>query len=251
MNATPERGRTHGFGLFVIGNEILEGRREDLHVAFTRDLLHARGFDLLYVQILPDQPDVIRDQLAWAMGRPAPFFCCGGIGSTPDDLTRECAAAAGGARIVRHPEGEAILRGKWPGSVSEGRMRMVDFPLGSALIPNPVNQVPGFRFRNGYYVPGFPEMAHPMMQWVLDTLYEPGQLKASESIVLQNAREGDLVPLMERFVAQHPRVSFSSLPRFVPGGTELHLGVRGLPGDVAEGLRDLVAALGAEGWPAG
>ena len=246
--STPERMRAHGFGLLVIGNEILEGRRQDRHVDFTRDLLLARGFDLLFVQILPDHPDVIRDQLAWAMGRPAPFFCCGGIGATPDDLTRECAAAAGGSPIARHLEGEAILRTKWPDGASEGRMRMIDFPGGSTLIPNPVNQVPGFCFRNGYFVPGFPEMAHPMMTWVLDTLYEPGQPKASESIVLPNGREGDLVDIMERFVAEHPGVSFSSLPRFVPGGTELHLGVRGLPGEVTAAMRDLMSALCGAGY---
>ncbi len=241
------REQVFGFGLIVVGNEILNGRREDRHFGRALALLTERGLDLLYAQFIPDDADVIRDHLTWAMRRPAPFFCCGGIGATPDDITRECAAAAAGVPIVRHPEGAAILHARWGDTVPEGRMRMVDFPAGSVLIPNPVNQVPGFRFRNGHYVPGFPEMAHPMMAWVLDTWYLPAPAKTCETLVLANAREGDLVDIMERFVAGHPRVSFSSLPRFVPGGTELHLGVRGLPDDAAAGLRDLRAMLQAEG----
>lgn len=233
----------------VIGDEILDGRRQDAHVDALRRLLTPIGIDLAYVLFLPDNLVVLTAQLRWAFARPEPFFGCGGIGSTPDDLTREAAAAAAAVPIERHPEGEAILRGRWGKEATPARLRMVDFPEGAALIPNPVNQVPGFSIRNGHFVPGFPEMARPMMQWVIEHHFTAGEPRHAETLILRGVREADLVDLMETFIAAHPDVSLSSLPRFVKGGgTELHLGIKGSRrGVVLEALGALENALQAAG----
>ena len=96
--------------MVVIGNEILDGRIEDAHFANTRVLLAARNHAMAYALFLPDVPEVIEAHLTWAAARPEPFFCCGGIGSTPDDHTRGCAARVNGVELALHPEGAAILR---------------------------------------------------------------------------------------------------------------------------------------------
>lgn len=171
------------------------------------------------------------------------FFCCGGIGATPDDLTRDCAALAAGVKLVRHPEGEGILRKRWGDGVAEQRLRMVDFPAGAELIPNPVNQVPGFSIQNGYFMPGFPEMAHPMMVWVLETYYKAGDKRDSQVLVLQDIAESDIVKIMNGVIERHPTVHLSSLPRMLDDGCELHLGIRGAVGDVAAAMEDLREAL--------
>ncbi|MBN1558118.1 MAG: competence/damage-inducible protein A [Lentisphaerae bacterium] len=235
------------FGLIVIGSEILDGRVKDKHVATTQALLRKRRLETAYVQILPDDPGTIETQLRWAMGRAEPFFCCGGIGGTPDDYTRGCAARAAGVPVEPHPEGVAMLRERYGADATPARLRMVEFPQGAALIPNPVNRVPGFRIRNGHFLPGFPSMAAPMTAWVLDTWFEHGPERTAAALVLPGAREADLTCLMELFIAAHPEVRFSSLPRLLKRGTEVRLGVAGAPECVARGVRDLKAALDAAG----
>jgi molybdopterin-biosynthesis enzyme MoeA-like protein len=237
------REAVRGFGLLTIGNEILDGRVTDRHFEYASSLLASRNLDLAYCMVLPDDIAVISTHISWAMDQPEPFFSCGGIGSTPDDLTRQAAAEAVRVDIERHPEGESILRNRWGKEATDARLRMIDFPAGSVLIPNPVNQVPGFRIANGHFLPGFPEMAHPMMEWILDNWYEIGQEKAAEKLVLTDVREADIVDVMKAFLAGHDDVSFSSLPKYTETGCELHLGLRGAPAAVKAGIEDLAAML--------
>jgi len=238
-----------GFGLIIIGNEILDGRVQDSHFVTLRDLLKTRHHDFRYAQTLPDIPEIIDAQLRWCMSQDEPFFCCGGIGTTPDDHTRHCAARVNGVGLELHPEGVRILEEKFGARTTDTRMRLVEFPRGADLIPNPYNQVPGFRIGRGHYLPGFPEMATPMMEWVLDQWFQPGAEKIACKIVLPGAREADLVEIMESFIAAHPGLSFSSLPKFVAGGTEVHLGISGSKADVQAGTDALTTLLTQSGVP--
>jgi len=242
------KSRTPGFGLMVIGNEILDGRRRDAHFQAAFELLAERRLALRYALYLPDDTDTIAAHLRWAFARPFPFFSCGGIGGTPDDLTRTAAARAAETTLELHPEALAIVTGRFgEAGLTSARRRMLEFPRGAGLIPNPVNQVPGFRFRNGYFVPGFPRMARPMMAWVLDTLYEPGPERCAVTLTLFDAREGDLGELMDWFTESFPGVSFSSLPRLMDDGFELDLGVAGPPAEVGAAVEALQARLEADG----
>ncbi len=241
--------RTETFGLIIIGNEILDGRRQDAHFHNVQPLLTRRNLRLAYTLILPDQADIITGQLRWAFACAYPFFCCGGIGSTPDDITRPCAAAAARLPLVAHPEGTALLERTFGAHATPARLRMAEFPEGATLIPNPVNAVSGFSIRNGFFMPGFPDMAQPMMQWVLDTYYAPGARQASISYAALNVREADLCDLMEAFVIAHPDVRFSSLPLAHPRDRqfEIHLGVSGPEAPTLLAARHLEQHLQAAG----
>lgn len=116
----------------------------------------------------------------------------GGIGATPDDLTRQCAAEAAGVPMERHPEALALIVEKFGEAAYAKRVLMADFPAGAGIIPNPYNRIPGFSLNRHYFLPGFPEMAWPMMEWVLDTHYahlQPKQTKVVRSIVVKDAME--------------------------------------------------------------
>ncbi len=225
-----------GFGLIIVGSEILDGRVRERHLDQARASLNRRNLLLNYVLVLPDDPVVLRQQLKWAMARPEPFFCCGGIGATPDDHTRRCAARAAGVELEPHPEATAILSARFGPLATPHRLQMAEFPVGSIIIPNPYNQVPGFALANGYFLPGFPEMAGPMMEWVLDHHYHPGRERAARSLVIPDGREADLAGLMEEFISAFPGLIFSSLPRIVAEGWDVVLGISGPPRVVEEGM---------------
>lgn len=236
-----------GIGLIIIGSEILDGRRTDAHFLFCRDLLLARGLPLVYVLMLTDEPRLIEQHLRDCWARPEPFLCCGGIGATPDDYTRACAAAAAGVGLEFHPEGLRIMEERWGAGLTDGRRRLVEFPVGSTLIPNPVNRVPGFSLRHGHFVPGFPEMARPMMTWALDTHYTAGPAAARHTLMLPGAKESEITPLLEDLVRRYPALSLSCLPRFTGegSGTEVELSLHGACDLVAEGFAVLCQLLDA------
>jgi molybdopterin-biosynthesis enzyme MoeA-like protein len=245
---TTKRTTPPGIGLIIIGTEILNGRRTDRHFDYCRERLAQHRLPLVYSLILTDDPALIETHLRGCMARPEPFFCCGGIGGTPDDYTRDCAARAVGVDVTPHPEGLAILTRRFGAPLTPGRQRMIEFPRGATLIPNPINEIPGFSIRNGHFVPGFPEMAQPMIAWVLDTYYEVGAEKRRHTLLLPGAREGDLTPAMERFVERFPDLSFSSLPRFTESGNEVELSLLGETVRAEAGMRVLRELLDQGGF---
>jgi len=174
-------------------------------------------------------------------------FSCGGIGYTPDDHTRQAVAAALGVELELHPEGYEELKVRFAGEeVTDKRRLLVTFPAGVQIVPNPFNRIPGFMANEHYFVPGFPQMAHPMIEWVLDTLYRD-QFKAVDGVIEKaylltgpTAYESALLDLMEHIVATYPMLRLFSLPSLV--GKErkhLELGVEGAPGLVDKAMEEI------------
>lgn len=210
--------KNKAFHLLVTGNEQLSGKRQDKHFPKVIELLKARGLALEEATFLGDDEARIAAVIADAHARGAVLLCCGGIGATPDDRTRQACAAALRVAIERHAEGAAILSEKYAdrGDLLPKLLLMTDFPQGATLIPNPVNRVSGFSMGDCHFVPGFPEMAWPMLEWVLDHHY-PHLHNHTPAVEYQlrvtgNAVESALLDLMEAVIAAHPGLEFSSLP---------------------------------------
>jgi len=216
------------FGLIVIGDEILSGRRQDKHMASLIELLNERGLSLAWAKYVADDPEQITATLKASFASGDVVFSTGGIGATPDDHTRQCAALALGTKTELHPTAQELIAGRIQ-SMAEGdpikadlntpenqhRFKMGEFPLGSDIIPNPYNQIPGFRIQEHHFVPGFPVMAGPMMAWCLDTYYKDlfhQENKAEQSFIVPKGIESTLTPLMERIEANFPGVKVFSLP---------------------------------------
>lgn len=234
------------FGLIVIGDEILNGRRHDRHLEGIGKLLRERGFRLGWLRILPDDPDYLAAELGRTMAEGQPVFSCGGIGATPDDFTRACAARAARVPQVRHPEALALIEERFGEAAYPHRVRMADIPEGSALIPNPYNRIPGFSIREHYFVPGFPDMAHPMAAWVLDTYYAgQGVRERQLAVRASGATETDLMPLLQRLDGRYPDAKLFSLPR-LGAQHSIELGFRGR-GELETAFRELTDGLAAMG----
>lgn len=240
-----------GFGLIIIGDELLSGKRQDRHLGAVIRMLDERGLELAWARMEGDDPARITAALRETMAGSDVVFSCGGIGGTPDDRTRQCAAAAAGLELAIHPEGRRELEAQFGSEGAPQRLRMVEFPAGAELIPNPINRVPGFTLGQHHFVPGFPNMAWPMIAWVLDHCYAPlhavGQ-RMERTIVVLGARESQLTPLLEQFSERHPDLRVSCLPRWTPPDFELELGLRGPCAQVESVIRDLQAAVTDKGF---
>jgi molybdopterin-biosynthesis enzyme MoeA-like protein len=203
-------------GLFIIGDEILSGKRQDKHLSKVIELLRERGMALSWAQCLGDGEEQIAEAIVASRARGDIVLSCGGIGATPDDRTRQASARAFAVPLTRHAEAEATIVDQYGDKAFPHRVLMADFPEGAGLIPNPVNRVAGFYVGDHNFVPGFPEMAWPMLEWVLDTRYP--QLRNVDPPVeyslrvLGTAAESDLLELMEQTLATHPGIALSSLP---------------------------------------
>ena len=226
------------FGLVIVGDEILSGKRADKHMPKVIELLGARGLQLSWADYVGDQPDRIVASLKRAFESGDVVFSCGGIGATPDDHTRRCAADALGVPLILHPDAEREISTRFGGEMTPQRRAMGEFPAGCEIIPNPFNRIPGFMIRQHHFVPGFPQMAWPMIEWVLDTRYPhlfDRDRWAEASIIVYGTGESTLIPTMESVEKSFDRLRAFSLPSMGPGATRRHveLGVRGDPAQVA------------------
>jgi molybdopterin-biosynthesis enzyme MoeA-like protein len=192
------------------------------------ELLNERGLSLSWAKYVADDPEQITATLKDSFASGDVVFSTGGIGATPDDHTRQCAALALGTKTELHPTAQELIAGRIQ-SMAEGdpikadlstpenqhRFKMGEFPIGSEIIPNPYNQIPGFRIQEHHFVPGFPVMAAPMMAWCLDNHYQDlfhQENWAEQSFIVPKGIESTLTPLMERIEVDFPGVKVFSLP---------------------------------------
>lgn len=239
------------FGVIIIGDEILSGKRQDAHLAKAISLLAARGLALSWAEYLGDDRAQIAATLQRTMASSDIVLCFGGIGATPDDQTRQAAAEAAGRPIARHPGAVAEIEARYGEAAYPKRVLMADFPRDVALIPNPVNRVPGFSLGRHYFMPGFPEMAWPMTEWILDTHYAHLfhlQPAAESSILVFDTGESRLLDLMEEITRQYPSLKLFSLPRLDERRT-IELGVKGEAAAVADAMQRIQEALDAASHP--
>ena len=244
------------FAAIIIGDEIMSGKRQDKHMAKVISTLGERGLDLAWCTYLADEPDLITATLKRTLKTDDVVFSFGGIGATPDDHTRKCAADAAGVELKLHPEAETEIRARFGADITPQRLMMGEFPAGSQIIPNPYNRIPGFSLKHHHFVPGFPQMAWPMMAWVLDNRYAEHHAAgrtAESAIIVRGAGESQLIGLMNTCLANYPGLKVFSLPHMSDTDRYVELGVRGaadlVPPAIAE-LRNGVTALGFT-WSAG
>ena len=231
-------------GLIIIGDEILSGKRQDSHLARFIALLAERGMQLSWAQYLGDDRELLIAKLREAFDSGDLVVSCGGIGATPDDHTRQSAAAALGRPLALHPEARELIWERVLKMAAEQgttadpdhpdtlrRFEMGAFPEGAGIIPNPYNKIPGFFVGNVHFVPGFPVMAHPMMAWVLDRFAQLHRRVdvIERSLIVQGAMEASLTPLMEAIEADFPGIKVFSLPSVdhPQWGRCIELGVKG------------------------
>lgn len=244
------------YGLIVIGDEIMRGKRKDKHMARFIEICAARGLHLSWVHYLGDERPRLIETLRRTLSSNDVVFSCGGIGVTPDDHTRQAAAAAAGVPLELNPDAEREIRARMAEmgqEVTPARLELGTIPAGSRIIPNPFNRIPGFSYRDHHFLPGFPQMAWPMAEWVLDTYYADdfrSVTEAEAAILVWDGLEGTMLDLMRQVEADFPGLTVFSLPTFGSETVRRHveLGVRGEPETVARAIEVLKAGVAALGY---
>ena len=244
-----------GIGAIIIGDEITLGRRVDKHFPRMVEVLGARGLVLDWALYVGDDRERLTEILKRTLASEDIVFSFGGIGNTPDDHTRQAAAAAAGVELKLHPDAEREIKARFAElkfELTDLQLALGNFPVGSRIIPNPFNRIPGFSLGQHHFVPGFPQMAWPMVEWVLDSYYS-WRYNANPSdeaaILVWKGSEGALINLMRRIEVDYPGVKVLSLPFLGSKEVQRHieLGVRGVPEQVPaamEAIRRGVVELG-------
>jgi len=212
------------FYAVIIGTEILNARRTDRHFEFVRSALARRGHELFASLVIKDDRTLIASAFELVRNDPdAVMFSFGGIGSTPDDLTRELASRCfTGGPTVRHKGFERDIVARFGDEAYHHRIHMADLPEGAQLLHNPVNNMSGFFLEARYFfMPGFPDMAHPMVEEALERFY-PAAARRYRLTLKALTSENSLIHVMQELP---DTVEFSSLPMFVDGTPQVEISV--------------------------
>ena len=227
----------------IIGDEILSGKREDKHLRHLTKKLRKNGFTLNKADFVPDDLDTIVSVIQSKLNDIV--FCFGGIGATPDDCTRDAAARAHKLKVKRHPEASKCIKKQFGKDAYPKRILMADLPYQANLIPNSINNIPGFSIDDHHFMPGFPEMSWPMLDWLLETYYRDNQLKIDikdSSVWIDNVSESQLIDLMNQIIVNNKDIKLYSLPKMDPKKT-LELGIKGATKNVDKAIIEIKSNL--------
>ena len=215
---------TPHFFTLIIGTEILNRRRADAHFDFVTRALLEKGHKLTGSFIIEDDPALIVQTITFIASQPNPvLFSFGGIGSTPDDHTRQCVATAlRDGELKVHAVAKQLIEEKLGDKAYPHPIKMASLPKGAHLLYNPVNQMPAFSLDERYFfMPGFPEMSHPMVEKILSHLL-PVAKKHYRHTLTALCKENALIEVMEQMPKE---VEFSSLPKLYSDGWRVTISV--------------------------
>jgi len=212
------------FFTLIIGTEILNRRRSDKHFDFVTRALAQKGHKLSASFIIEDDPALIVQTLKFIASQSNPvLFSFGGIGSTPDDYTRKCAAIAlRDGNLPLHQEAKEIIEKQLGERAYPHPIKMAELPKGAELLDNPINNMPAFSLdERFFFMPGFPEMSHPMVSEILEKLI-PNKKEYYRHTLTALCKENELIEVMEKMPKE---VEFSSLPKLYSDGWRVSISV--------------------------
>jgi molybdenum cofactor synthesis domain-containing protein len=207
--------------VLTVGNEIVSGDTENTNASWLCRRLASLGLEVKLVAAVRDDVDEIAAFLCAERPRVDYVFVTGGLGGTPDDLTREAVAAAFDVPCEEIAEVAADLRGRFEQrGLGDYAAKWANLPRGAEPIPNPLGGAPGFTLENVHVVPGLPREMEAMFDSIADRFR--GRPIASWRRRYRTG-EGQIVGVLEEAVRLHPSVTVGSYPRFLADGPEVEV----------------------------
>jgi nicotinamide-nucleotide amidase len=209
--------------ILTIGNELVSGDVANTNGSWLAKRLEALGVSVDLIASLPDEVDRIAEFVRHYAARSDYLLVTGGLGGTPDDLTRESIAAAFQVEREEVPEVAARLRRRFERD-PEYAARWAQLPVGSRPLENPLGGAPGFVLGNVYVMPGLPAEMTAMFERVAE------ELRAERPIGSWRRRyrttESRIVGVLEQMTERHPEVIVGSYPSFTADGSEVEVVVK-------------------------
>jgi molybdenum cofactor synthesis domain-containing protein len=197
--------------VIVIGNEILSGKTRDENSPYLARELRSLGVDVRKISVIPDELNLISDEVRHCSSCYDYVFTTGGVGPTHDDLTMDGIAAAFGRRIRRNADLEETLRQFYSQDLVDGNLRMADIPEGARLVGGEGLWFPVVAVENVYIFPGVPEILRRKFERIKEGFREaPFHL----SEVYLKADEGQIAGILHRVLAEFPDLLLGSYPYF-------------------------------------
>ncbi|HEX5469534.1 MAG TPA: molybdopterin-binding protein [Gaiellaceae bacterium] len=226
--------------ILTVGNEIVSGDTENTNASWLARRLGGLGIDVRLIAAIHDDIEEIAAFLRVEAPRVAHVFVTGGLGGTPDDLTREGVAAAFGLECEEIPEVAQILRERFgPRGLAEYAVRWACLPRGAEPLMNPLGGAPGFVVENIVVLPGLPSE----MEAMFDTVAERFAGRPIEAWRRSyRTGEGQIVAVLEEATRRHPAVMVGSYPRFLPDGPEVTVVLKSADGEALAAASAWVAS---------
>ncbi|HXV33809.1 MAG TPA: molybdopterin-binding protein [Gaiellaceae bacterium] len=207
--------------VLTVGNEIVFGDVENTNASWLARRLAELGLEVRLLAAVRDSIEEIAGFLTAEMGRTGVVFVTGGLGGTPDDLTREAVAEAFGVPTEEIPDLAASLRARFgPRGLAEYAARWARIPQGAVPLDNPLGGAPGFVLGNVHVLPGLPSEMEAMFETLADRF-------RGEPIGAWRRRyptgEGQIVSVLEEATRRHPAVVVGSYPSFLDTGPEVEV----------------------------
>jgi len=197
-------------GIVILGDEVLKGEIKEANLAYMIPVLSGWGAETALCAILPDDIRVVVRHLRRYLEEVDLLVLTGGIGPTPDDITRDAVAEVAGVRLIVHPEAKAALEARpYKGANPEYRLLMAQIPEGATLIPNPLSPAPGFYIDRMAVFPGVPRMLQAMFEWVKPMVSGP---RKSRVTLYAMAPESSYAGIMKETMTAFPEIGIGSYP---------------------------------------
>lgn len=196
----------------IIGNELLSGKIGDANLQLLAKTLQRIGVRLVRVVMVPDELETIASEVRAMTRAYDVVFTSGGVGPTHDDVTIDAVARAFEVGVVSAAEMEELLRSYYGDAITDAHLRMARVPTGAELVTTSVMPWPTVVMRNVWILPGIPEIFAMKMPVIAETL-AGGPAIVSQAVFCK-LDEGNLKPLLDRVVAEHPAVEVGSYPKW-------------------------------------
>ena len=205
--------------VLTVGNEIVSGDVENTNASWLARRLATLGVGVKLIAAVRDEIDEIAAFLRAEAPRTDLVFVTGGLGGTPDDITREAIASTFGVPCEEIAPLAAELRERFGSrGLADYAARWACVPRGSRPLANPLGGAPGFALENVYVLPGLPSEMEAMFDAIAEEFR--GDPIGSWRRCYRTT-EGGIVAILEEATSRYPGVNVGSYPRFSAGGPEV------------------------------